>query len=740
MLRATLDDPGAQFREGQWDAIASLVEDRSRLLLVRRTGWGKSIVYFVATKLLREAGGGPTLIISPLLALMRNQLEAAAGLGLRAVTIDSTNQEHWDATYAALNRNEVDVLFVSPERLANRTFLENAGGALFARLGLLVVDEAHCISDWGHDFRPHYRMIASFAAFLPPNIPMLATTATADDVVVQDVTEQLGGNIAVSRGPLGRASLRLDVVSGLSYAERLAWLAAVLPRIPGTGIIYALTKRDGNVVAEWLQSQGINAVPYHTGVENGVRQAREGALLRDEVKALVATSALGMGFDKPNLAFVIHFQTTQSIIHYYQQVGRAGRALENAFGIMLTGPEDDEIIDFFVRNALPPRELIDQIVEALEKSDNGLSTKALGGAINVPPERIKAAIQFLELEDPSPIAKLGTQYGRTAVEYAHPAERAQALAARRHADRAKLLDYAAKRDCLMQFLSRELGDGTAPRCGRCGACIGEALLQPQDIPELTARAEDFLTRRTIVLPARKQWPEGGLPTFGFESNRNILLDLRAQDGRALALWQVGTIGRRLRAEKYTYNHFSDDTVRAAAQLIRAWSPDPAPCMDRPDGVEPPSGSRSQLRTASSDAAPDPLRRGTAQDPSDRRAEGSAEQQLPRAEFGRQPRSCAFRWDGAARTPGGRYVRLRLDRRRRHGVAATARRRHGVAVYIVESRRQRIADDHRCRECAHFVRRVGNIIVVRHAREAASRCCATVDAARIRRAGRSAAAP
>ena len=581
LLRAATGDEKADFREGQWEAIATLVHDHSRLLLVRRTGWGKSIVYFVATALLRRAGLGPTLIISPLIALMRNQLAAAQGLGLRPRTINSTNTEEWEDIYAALDRNEVDVLLVAPERLANRDFLEKAGAALFSRLGLLVVDEAHCVSDWGHDFRPHYRMIASFVRYLPPNVPMLATTATADDTVVADVAEQLGGNIVVNRGPLGRASLRLDVVPGLSYAERLAWLAAVVPDLPGTGIIYTLTQHDANFVAAWLRSQEINAWPYHAGIDEADRPKREEALLNDEVKALIATSALGMGFDKPNLAFVIHFQSTQSVVHYYQQVGRAGRALDDAVGIMLTGREDDEIIDFFVRNALPPMELVDQVVESIAESDDGLSTSAMAGKINVGTERIKRAVQFLELEELSPITKIGTQYRRTAVDYAYPLDRAQSLAARRHAERTTVREYGNKSACLMQTLSRSLGDLDAAACGRCSACTNRALLDPGSLEALTATAEDFISRREVRLLPRKMWPEGGLPAFGFLSGKRIPNEQRAEEGRALALYQIGTVGRRLRVEKYSKNHFSDETVHAAAQRIREWSPQPPPAWITP---------------------------------------------------------------------------------------------------------------------------------------------------------------
>lgn len=576
LLRAATGNPAAFFRDGQWDAISALVYERSRLLLVRKTGWGKSIVYFVATALLRKAGLGPTLIISPLLALMRNQLAAAAGLGLRAVTINSTNKDDWQALYDRIERNEIDLLLVSPERLANRMFLERAGTELFARLGMFVVDEAHCISDWGHDFRPHYRKIASFVRNLPNNVPVLATTATANTAVIEDVAQQLAGDIIVNRGPLGRESLKLDVVSNLSYAERLAWLAHVIPTIPGSGIVYTLTKGDANLVTAWLQSQGIEAQSHHGDVAIPDREAREDALLSDEIKVLVATSTLGMGFDKPNLAFVIHFQSTQSVVHYYQQVGRAGRRLETAIGVMLTGSEDDDIIDYFVRKALPPNELIDNILGRIETSDSGLSVKALSGAINAPQGEIEKAIDFLELEEPSPVVKIGSAYSRSAIAYTYPIERARALAARRRVERAIVKDYAVLQTCLMQFLSQELGDIDAAPCGRCSICTGIEVTDSTGFDTLAAQAEDFISRREIVLPQRKQWPEGGLPAYGYGSNTKIAKSLRAEGGRALALWRRGVIGRRVREEKYTHGHFSDQTVLEAAELIRSWDPQPAP--------------------------------------------------------------------------------------------------------------------------------------------------------------------
>jgi ATP-dependent DNA helicase RecQ len=579
-LRRGAGDPMASFRPGQLQAIEALCSDRKRLLLVQRTGWGKSVVYFVTTKLLREAGGGPTLIISPLLALMRNQLEMAERMGLRAERLDSDNQQlsgEWERIYGALERDEVDVLFVSPERLTNESFRERVEAQLFARLGLLVVDEAHCISDWGHDFRPHYRLITQIVRFLAPNVPMLATTATADDRVVADVRAQLGG-IEVMRGPLARDSLHLDVVAGLSYAERLAWVARALSgdALPGSGIIYTLTTRDANIVAEWLRSRGIDAHPYHGNVDPTLRAEREQLLLHNGLKALVATSALGMGYDKGDLGFVIHFQGTQSVVHYYQMVGRAGRALEKACCVLLTSSEEDDIFDFFVRNALPSRQLVETILNAV--ADEPRSTPMLMAAINEPKSKVDAAVEFLALEAPSPIVKIGSAWSRTAIPYAYPVERARALAERRSEERALMIDYARAENCLMQFLGRCLGDTGIAACGRCSVCAGKTLVDVGVIDQETEAAEDFVNHRDIALPVRKAWPAGGLPQYGFRSGTKIAKDLQAQEGRALAYFRLGRIGRRLRSEKYERNpaRFSDVTVAEAAELVRAWNPQPPP--------------------------------------------------------------------------------------------------------------------------------------------------------------------
>ncbi|MEQ9487029.1 RecQ family ATP-dependent DNA helicase [Coleofasciculus sp. F4-SAH-05] len=322
LLRQALKNPTAQFRDGQWEAIASIILERSRLLVVQRTGWGKSIVYFLATRLLRDNHGGPTLLISPLLALMRNQIVAAERININAATINSSNPEEWEQINAQLQAGIIDILLISPERLANEDFRQTILLPISQRIGLFVVDEAHCISDWGHDFRPDYRRIVRVLQALPQTIPALATTATANNRVVNDIITQLGANLLISRGTLTRKSLQLQTLKLPSSAARMAWLAEHLPNLPGSGIIYALTTKDTERVADWLNQQGIHAQAYHAKLTHEQRLTLEDQLLNNEIKALVATTALGMGFDKPDLGFVIHYQRPGSVVHYYQQVGR----------------------------------------------------------------------------------------------------------------------------------------------------------------------------------------------------------------------------------------------------------------------------------------------------------------------------------------------------------------------------------------------------------------------------------
>jgi ATP-dependent DNA helicase RecQ len=396
LLRIGSGRPDAAFRDGQEEAIRHIVEGRGRLLVVQKTGWGKSFVYFIATKLLREAGAGPALLVSPLLSLMRNQIAAAERMGARAATINSSNQTEWSDVAKDVTGGDVDILLISPERLGNEEFQRKVLAPIAPTISLLVIDEAHCISDWGHDFRPHYRLIERTAGALPPNARLLATTATANDRVMADLHAILGRDLSISRGDLARPSLTLQTIRMPSQASRLAWLADTLPKIPGSGIVYALTIQDAELVARWLRARGITAAAYHGGLEPDARVRREELLLDNDLKALVATTALGMGYDKPDLAFVIHYQMPGSVVHYYQQVGRAGRAIDSAYGVLLSGQEEEAIVDWFITSAFPTREEVTMIHDALERLLLRVEVEMGAGLEELSREDKQRAVKVLE--------------------------------------------------------------------------------------------------------------------------------------------------------------------------------------------------------------------------------------------------------------------------------------------------------------------------------------------------------
>lgn len=572
-LQQALRNPNAEFRDGQFEAIAALVQRRKRLLVVQRTGWGKSVVYFLATRFLRDQGAGCTFLISPLLSLMRNQIAAARNIGVRAETINSTNEAEWLRIEGALHRNELDILLISPERLANDAFVARCLLPTANRIGLFVVDEAHCISDWGHDFRPDYRRIVRILRALPHNIPVLATTATANDRVVNDIVEQLGPNVEVHRGPLTRASLRLQNIYLRTQAQRMAWLAGVLPTMPGSGIVYTLTVRDAERLAQWLSSQGIDAEPYYGDMPTEQREALEIRLLNNQVKALVATVALGMGFDKPDLGFVIHFQRPASAVHYYQQVGRAGRAVDNAYGVLLNGEEDDEIADYFIRTAFPTTGDVEELMAALRAAGGPVTLPALQQRANLSRGKIEKILKFLLLESPAPIQKTPSGYVLNPVRWQMPVERIERLTNLRRQEQQRMHAYMTSTRCLMQLLAEELSDPHAAPCGKCFNCVGELL--PQEHPAaLVQAASEFLNRLQNTIQPRKRWPAG---LSDPQMKGSIAAGKQAEEGRALCRWGDGYLGALVRSGKQHDGHFSDQLVDAAAGLIgNHWMPYPRP--------------------------------------------------------------------------------------------------------------------------------------------------------------------
>ena len=561
-------------------AIDALVNRRERLLLVQRTGWGKSAVYFVATRMLRDSGLGATLIVSPLLALMRNQVAAAERMGVRAVSINSTNPSEWPALRRAVLSDDADALLISPERLANERFMEELLLPLAERIGLLVVDEVHCISDWGHDFRPDYRRLASVLRRMPANLPIAGTTATANDRVIDDVQRQLG-DLTVQRGHLMRDSLHLQTIRLPTQAERLGWLAEHVKDLPGTGIIYTLTVRDAEQVSEWLNAQGILVRPYHANVTheryddtNAYRQRLERALDHNQVKALVATTALGMGYDKPDLGFVVHYQAPGSIIAYYQQVGRAGRAIPRAVGVLMSGVEDGEIHDYFRRTAFPEERWVTAVLGALEESEEGMGIRDLERTLNLRYGQIEKVLKVLSVENPAPIIRQGGSWRRTAVPYQVDAERIARLTAQRDSEWREVQSYVDEQGCLMQFLAQALDDPDPKPCGRCATCVGSPVVSAGIPRETVIAAARFLRRAEMPLACNRQVAKGAFPEYGWSGN--LPRESQAETGRVLARWGDAGWGTVVARDKRN-GRFTDALVDATVEMIvERWQPDPWP--------------------------------------------------------------------------------------------------------------------------------------------------------------------
>ena len=577
-LRQALGDPKAVFRDGQWESIEQLL-NRKRILLVQRAGYGKSMVYFLATKILRELGAGPTLLISPLLSLMRNQLEAAQRIGLTADTINSTkNWRERRKIQDKLVSNKVDVLLISPEQLEMPDFRQKTlvNMTMTKKIGLFVVDEAHCISDWGHDFRRDYLQIVRVLQTMPSDVPVLATTATANDRVVKDVKDQLGKNIIVQRGSLACKSLKLQNINMPSRRARLAWLAKIIPALQGSGIIYTLTQRDAERVARWLKSKNIDAKAYHGDIPARLREELEQQLLNNEIKVLVATVALGMGFDKPDLEFVIHFQCPASVVHYYQQVGRAGRAVDEAYGILLCGPEDDDINDSLIHNAFPSQQNISEILRVLDEFDNGLLASEIQKFLNLPEKQIDKTIKYMANESPSPITKIKSkwQVTATAASYRVNQKYVDAIINIRQKEQQQMRDYMEYTGCLMAFLQDALDDPSPTACGQCRNCRPDLLLDETYENELANQA--LVHRDYQPLLPKEEWPDENMFIQYPWSESKIPPDQLAEEGRALSLGLDDGLGAFVYYEKYNTNKFADELVAVCVEMLQKWSPNPAP--------------------------------------------------------------------------------------------------------------------------------------------------------------------
>lgn len=530
ILRELTSNPSAQFRDGQCEAIYDLVVGKKRVLVVQRTGWGKSAVYFVATRMLREQGTGPSLIISPLLALMRDQIAAAERAGVRAASLNSSNVTDWDGVLEDLRAGNLDVLLVSPERLNNPQFRDEVLPNLLAFLGLIVVDEAHCISDWGHDFRPDYRRIGHILSELSTDTPVLATTATANSRVVADVAEQLGSHTRVVRGELARESLRLGVFPGLDASARIAWLSSHLGDFTGSGIIYTLTVSGAEDIARILRDQGHEVRAYTGRTDSEERAELEQMLVGNQLKALVATSALGMGFDKPDLGFVIHLGAPSSAVAYYQQVGRAGRATDSADVLLLPGSEDAEIWEYFATASMPNEADAAGVLDALAEADAPLSVARLETLVGAKRTRLQLLLKTLEVEDA--VTKVRGGYISTGRGWVYDRQRYEHVAEVRAAEAQAMLEYESTRGCRMEFLIRQLDDPDPRPCGRCDNCAG-AWWSTEISDNSRQETAGQLHRIGLPIEARSTWPSG-LANIGVPLKGKIPAEELASEGRAIA--------------------------------------------------------------------------------------------------------------------------------------------------------------------------------------------------------------
>lgn len=548
----------AKFREGQKEAIEAVVNGK-RTLVVQKTGWGKSLVYFLATKLLKEKKrDGITLIISPLLALMNNQIDSAQRLGLNVKTINSDNNDEWDNIISDIcDNNTVDALIISPERLANADFVKDCLDKIKNRVNLFVVDEAHCISDWGHDFRPDYRRIVKILQLLPGNVPVLATTATANDRVVNDIVAQLGENLVISRGELIRESLAIQVIKLQKKEDRLAWLAENIEKMPGSGVVYCLTKADCDLVTDWLNENDIKSEKYYADISKEVKAITLEKFQKNEIKVLVATVAFGMGYDKPDIGFVIHFQRPANIVSYYQQIGRAGRGIELAYAVLLCGEEDEHINQYFINSAFPTEKDMNIVVDFI--TDNpGKSISEIKGALNIRANRVDKTLKYLTVGDDIYTEYVNRKKGyyKSAKKWEPDFERSEGITAIRYKEMQDMDEFTKQKGCYMKYIAEKLDDVNAKVCGKCSNCRG--LLFDETVgAETVQMAQQFIKSKFGVIEPRKQFPDKTKIESEYQFKSSIVLSNYADAGYGMAV-QKG---------KYLDGYFSDELVDASVKIL-----------------------------------------------------------------------------------------------------------------------------------------------------------------------------
>ncbi len=551
----------AKFREGQLEAIISVLEGK-RTLVVERTGWGKSLVYFLSTKILRDNGKGLTIVISPLLSLMNNQIDMAKRCKLNARTINSNNEEEWKKIKYEIAKDEVDILYIAPERLSNSEFMESVLLSISNSIGLLVIDEAHCISDWGHDFRPDYKRIKKLFDKIPQNSPVIATTATANDRVVEDIKEQLGENIYVQRGSLARDSIDIQVIHLDTREERMVWISDNIVKMEGTGIVYCLTINDCKLLNSWLQSKGIKSLAYYGRMDKKEKDDVENKFMKNEVKVVVATIALGMGIDKSDISFVIHFQKPANVVSYYQQIGRAGRGIAKSRAILLAGKEDDSINSYFINSAFPTHNEMNDVVEILSEAD-GMTKNQIETRINYSRTRLDKCLKYLLVM--GDIYKEGSNYYKSVKEWKPDLEIADKIGGMRKKELKRMNDFINSDSCYMEFISKELNDTNFKKCGRCSNCSDNKISEFVS-PKEVAKAVHFIKSKHLNIEPRKKWPN-----CLRDKNCDKLPKLNIfEEGIALSNYGDSGWGRVVARQNYKDGFFGDDLLKASSDLLKKW--------------------------------------------------------------------------------------------------------------------------------------------------------------------------
>lgn len=555
----TLCGKDAQFREGQLEAIKATLTNK-RTLIVQKTGWGKSLIYFTCTKILREQGSGITFVISPLLVLMENQLKSVEKLGLKCDVLNSQTRDRRNEILDKIINNELDLVLITPETL----FSDDVQKALpNIKIGLFVVDEAHCISDWGHDFRLEYGNLIKVISKLPQYVPLLATTATANNRVVDDLEKQLGGNVHISRGSLTRQTLAIEVLNMPNRESRYAWILKNIKKLPGTGIIYCLTQRDCDYVSNFLNKNGIKALPYYSSSkkEKELNETIE-KFQNNKIKAIVATTKLGMGYDKGDISFVIHFQCPQNIVNYYQQIGRAGRNIDLAYAILMFGKEDQEINNYFINTAFPKKEDCEKVLKVISES-NGLKLYNIEHRVNIKRSEVDKVVNFLQNENAIYLDKKDNKYYATLHEYTYNEVHYNEIKELRKKEQAQMQQLLKTTQCYSKYIVNCLDDYTATDCGKCANCLSHSLLDNELTQQDLDKALSYLDKLIMTIEPRKMWPE-----TRFTERKKI--EFINQEGICLCKYGDAGYGELVKKGKYEDNLFCDELVGKSTSLLKPY--------------------------------------------------------------------------------------------------------------------------------------------------------------------------